>query len=71
MDLIFGNILLAVGGLFICLFLVYAWKIRNALHEISSGNPRFRIKPLWVFNVRFLAPLAVILILIFIRTLTG
>ncbi len=71
MDLIFGNILLAVGGLFICLFLAYAWKIRNALKEISLGCKTFRLRPLWVFNVRFLAPLAVILILIFIRVLTG
>jgi NSS family neurotransmitter:Na+ symporter len=64
MDLIFGNILLAVGGLFICLFLAYAWKIRNALKEIALGNQRFGLKSLWVFNVRFLAPAAVILILI-------
>jgi NSS family neurotransmitter:Na+ symporter len=71
MDLIFGNILLAVGGLFICLFLAYAWKIRNALKEIALGCKTFRLRPLWVFNVRFLAPLAVILILIFIRVLTG
>ncbi len=71
MDLIFGNILLAVGGLFICIFLAYAWKIPHALQEISFGNQRFRLQPLWIFNVRFLAPLAVILILIFIRTLTG
>ncbi len=71
MDLLFGNILLAVGGLFICLFLAYAWKIRNALDEISLGCKTFRLRPVWVFNVRFLAPLAVILILIFIRVLTG
>jgi len=71
MDLIFGNILLAVGGLFICLFLAYAWKIRNALAEISLGCKNFRLRPVWVFNIRFLAPLAVILILIFIRVLTG
>ena len=71
MDLVFGNILLAVGGLFICLFLAYAWKTKNALNEIALGATRFRLKTLWVFNVKFLAPLAVILILIFIRVLTG
>lgn len=71
MDLVFGNILLAVGGLFICLFLAYAWKTKNALKEISLGTKHFRLEALWVFNVKFLAPLAVILILIFIRVLTG
>lgn len=71
MDLIFGNIMLAIGGLFIALFLAYSWKVKNALQEISLGNQRFWLKPIWVFNISILAPLAVILILIFIRTLTG
>lgn len=71
MDLVFGNILLAVGALFICVFLVYAWGIPRALQEIALGNPRFRIRPLWVFNIRFLAPLAIIILLIFIKTITG
>jgi NSS family neurotransmitter:Na+ symporter len=68
LDIVFGNILLAVGGLFICLFLAYAWGVKNALKEIAHGNSVFRLMPLWVFNVSILAPLAVILILIFIRT---
>lgn len=71
MDLVFGNILLAVGGLFMCLFVGYAWKVRNALKEIRQGSPRFRLKNLWVFNVKFLAPLAVLILLIFIRVITG
>ncbi|MBN2246616.1 MAG: sodium-dependent transporter, partial [Candidatus Aminicenantes bacterium] len=67
MDLIFGNIVLAVGGLCISLFLVYVWKLKNALKEISQGSTVFRLKPLWVFNIRFLVPAVIILILIFIR----
>ncbi len=71
MDLIFGNIMLALGGLIICLFVSYVWRVKNALKEISFGNARFMLKPLWVFNIKFLAPVAIIVILIFIRTLTG
>lgn len=71
MDLLWGNILLAVGGLFICLFLVHAWKIPNALKEIARGAPRFRLRPIWVFNIKFIVPVAVVIILIFIRTLAG
>mgnify|MGYP003681878482 CR=1 FL=1 len=71
MDLLFGNILLAVGGLFISLFLAYSWGIKKALKEISFGNPRFRLKRLWVFDIKFLAPLAIIIILIFIKNITG
>jgi len=71
MDLIFGNIMLAVGALLICLFLAYSWGIARALKEIASGNPEFKLKPLWIFSVKILAPLAVILILIFIRKIAG
>jgi NSS family neurotransmitter:Na+ symporter len=66
MDLIFGNIMLAVGALFVCIFLVYIWKDKNALKEISQGNTRFKLGPLWVFNIKILAPLAIIAILIFL-----
>lgn len=71
MDLLWGNILLAIGGLLICLFLVHAWKVPNALKEIASGCRRFRLKPIWVFNITFIVPVAVVIILIFIRTLAG
>ena len=71
MDLVFGNIVLAVGALAICLFISYVWKVKNALKEIAFGNDRFRLKPLWVFSVKYLAPVVIIIILIFIRKLTG
>jgi NSS family neurotransmitter:Na+ symporter len=57
--------------LIICLFVGYVWKSKNALKEISFGNTLFRLKSLWVFNTKFLAPLVIIIILIFILTLTG
>ncbi len=70
-DTIFGNIALAVGALFICLFLGYAWGTRKAIQEIFSGNLRFRIRPLWIFSVKFLTPVAIIIILIFIKTIVS
>jgi len=71
MDLVFGNIVLAVGALAVCLFVSYVWKAKNALEEIASGNDQFRLKRLWVFSVKYLAPVAIIIILIFIQKLTG
>lgn len=71
MDLLFGNILLAIGGLGVLIFLVYFWGIKPALEEIRAGCPRFRLQPLWIFNVRFLAPIAILVLLIFIKTITG
>jgi len=71
MDLVFGNIVLALGALFISVFLAYSWGIENALKEISFGNPKFRLKTIWAFNIKFLAPICIIILLIFIRRLTG
>lgn len=71
MDLVFGNILLAVGAFLVCVFVAYAWGIPKALAEIASGAPRFRLKRIWTFNIRILAPLAILLLLIFLRVITG
>ena len=71
MDLLFSNIVLALGALIISIFVGYVWRVKNALKEISFGNPRFRLKPVWVFNIKFLAPVVIIIILIFIRTFAG
>ncbi|HUM34854.1 MAG TPA: sodium-dependent transporter, partial [Candidatus Saccharicenans sp.] len=65
MDLIFGNIMLALGGLLITIFVAYVWGIPQALKEISHGNPAFKTRPLWIFSVKVLSPLAIIAILIF------
>ena len=66
MDLIFGNIGLAVGGFLICIFLAYSWKMANALKEIGQGNSNFWLRPFWIFCIRFVAPLAVLVVLAFI-----
>ncbi len=68
---IFGNISLAVGALFICIFVGYIWGIKKTLKEISSGNPRFKLRPIWVFSLKFLSPIAILIILYFIKTLKG
>jgi len=70
-DFIFGNISLAVGALLICVFVGYVWGAKNAFKEIFSGNPKFKIKPLWVFSLKFLSPLAIIFILIFIKKIVS
>ncbi len=69
MDLFFGNIVLAVGAMFISLFVAYAWGIKNALKEIACGNDNFRWKPIWILCLKFLVPVTILLILIFIRKL--
>jgi NSS family neurotransmitter:Na+ symporter len=71
LNFIFGNIALAVGSLFICLFVGYAWKVKKAAEEVYSGNPLFKIRPLWSFSLKYLAPVAIIFILIFIKKIVS
>lgn len=40
-DLIFSQIGLPLGGILICLFLSYVWKVDNAFDELNTGNPGF------------------------------
>ncbi len=67
MNFIFGNVTLAFGAFLICLFLGYGWGVKKALGEIVSGNIRFKLHPLWTLSVKFLSPIAIIIILFFIR----
>jgi neurotransmitter:Na+ symporter, NSS family len=62
LDKVSGNILLPLGGLLIALFtgwVVSRQLMRNELDQASSGFFSF-----WLFTIRYLAPLAVALIII-------
>lgn len=69
MNFIFGNFTLAFGAFLICLFLGYIWGVKKAFSEIASGNTHFRLRPLWTFSIKFLSPIAIIIILFFIKTI--
>jgi NSS family neurotransmitter:Na+ symporter len=63
-DLVFGNISLAVGALLICLFVGWVWGVKKAIEEVKSGNSKFSIRLIWMFSLKFLSPIAIIIILI-------
>jgi NSS family neurotransmitter:Na+ symporter len=69
MHIVFGNISLAVGALLISVFVGWVWGVKKALKEIDSGCTRFTVRPLWIFSLKYLSPAAIIVILIFIKTL--
>ncbi len=69
MDFIFLSLFLPIGALLICIFLGYVWGVKNALQEVFSGNPKFKLRPLWSFSIKFLSPIAIIVILYFIKTI--
>jgi len=61
MNFIFGNVLLAVGALGICLFVVLRWKPKNAIAEIARSAPWFKkLGRVWVIALAVLCPLAVL-----------
>jgi neurotransmitter:Na+ symporter, NSS family len=60
MDFISGSILLPLGGLVIALFLGWGWKKADALQasDMSEGL----LTNLWIFSLRYLSPVAIVLI---------
>ncbi len=65
MDFLWGNLSLALGSLLLCLFVAWVWGIQNASDEIASSSNIFhRIAPLWRFTVTWIAPAAILAILL-------
>jgi neurotransmitter:Na+ symporter, NSS family len=59
-----GEITLIVGGLGLALFVGWAWGLRHALEEIRKGTPGFKLQAVWVPLVRYVAPIAIFVILL-------
>lgn len=64
MDLIWGNLSLIIGSLLIALFVGWKWGVKNALNEIESSGKEFHLKNLWSLLIKFITPLAILLILL-------
>jgi len=65
-DFIFSDIGLPLGGLMMCIFLGYVWKMERAKDELRQGfenvdNSKFF--PVWSIFIRFICPALIILIL--------
>jgi NSS family neurotransmitter:Na+ symporter len=64
MNFIWGNLALSIGALFIAIFVGYIWKSSNALKEIAQGSEKFKLGGVWVIFIKFITPLAVLLVLV-------
>jgi NSS family neurotransmitter:Na+ symporter len=69
MDFIFLSLFLPIGALLVCIFLGYVWGVKNAAKEVFSGNPGFKLRSVWSFSVKYLSPIAILIILYFIKTI--
>lgn len=66
MNAIFGNYSLAFGSLLIAIFAGYKWGIDAVKGEIEESGHRFTLFPIWTFTIRFICPVAISIILIYI-----
>ena len=64
-DFTSNNMLLPVGGLMLCILVGYVWKPKNVLAEVTQGGKHpFWGEKYWLFLIRYLVPLAIIVILV-------
>ena len=66
MSVVFGNYSLTLGSLGLALFVGYRWGVDAASAEIESEGVVFAFKPVWSFLIRFLAPVGIVGILVYI-----
>jgi NSS family neurotransmitter:Na+ symporter len=52
-----------VGALLISIFVGWVWGVRAAGEEVRANDGKFPLGRTWAFLIRFLCPIAIILIL--------
>jgi NSS family neurotransmitter:Na+ symporter len=70
-SIIFGNFALSIGALLIAVFVGWIWGADRAIEEIRTGTsskagPVPAAARVWAMLVRFVCPLAVIAVLVYI-----
>ena len=64
--MITDNILLPLGGIFMCYYLGWRWQPGLLVEEIEQAGVKFKLAKLWIFSIRFITP-----VLVLIVTVTG
>ncbi len=63
---IWGNYSLSVGAMLTCIFVAWKWGIPKALESLEEGGHPVPLGNVWGFLIRYVCPLAMILILVYI-----
>jgi len=63
-DLLVSSYMLPLGGMFVAIYAGWFWKGGEAKNEAAALSPRPWIFPVWRFLLRFIAPAAVLFILL-------
>ena len=65
LDFLSNNLLLPIGGVFICIVVGYIWGIQEAAAEISQGGGHtFFGREVWGWMIRYVAPVGILVILL-------
>ncbi|MDP2470001.1 MAG: sodium-dependent transporter [Candidatus Palauibacterales bacterium] len=62
--MLFGQYSLVIGALLISLFVGWVWGVRAAGEEVRENDGRFPLGRTWSFLIRFVAPSAIVAILV-------
>lgn len=60
--LIVDKLLLPVGGLLLCYFIGWRWKPKLLVEEIEQESVRFHWSKVWVFCIRVVAPVLILIV---------
>jgi neurotransmitter:Na+ symporter, NSS family len=64
-DFVASNLLLPIGGFFLCIFIGWIWGIENAIKEASNeGTLNFKLAGVWSFLIKFVAPIAILVVFV-------
>jgi NSS family neurotransmitter:Na+ symporter len=63
MALLWNSYALPIGGFFISIFVGYRLGVHNAIAELTAENAWFPSPALWAFLIRFVSPVAIVLII--------
>lgn len=66
MNLLFGQYSLIIGSLGVSIFVGWKWGVAKANSEIAEGHPDFSNKMTYAFFIRFLAPIAIAGLLVYL-----
>lgn len=62
--MITDNILLPIGGLLMCYYIGWKWSPKYLVEEIEQEGIIFKWKKIWIFCVKFIAPILVLIVTI-------
>ncbi|HDS05525.1 MAG TPA: sodium-dependent transporter [Deltaproteobacteria bacterium] len=58
-----NSIFLPLGGLLSAIFVGYVWGAKKAVNEANKGSSLFKIGNVWVFLIRYVVPVMIIIIM--------